>query len=270
MITVPYERLSGYPREQRERGRLVATDRLICNWEDRHELANEILGLTWPLRQAPQSYRADFPFCMARRVAIEPMGELVRDTDGHGRNTYERAILTVEYETPSGGAVQRIAPDEQTIIEEELYPSAQVLMAPAHGLYWDDARTIPFTDAEAPLLTLRQLDWQVTVYGMPVVPAVAIDYMNCVNDSAVVSPTLGVVFEAETVLFHGARPSRIWTTGGAQPWKVVFPFTIKPSGWNRFYRRGAAVPAVVYDAAGEPWTPYEPVDFRQLGFWPVE
>ncbi|MCY2954817.1 MAG: hypothetical protein NTU53_23040 [Planctomycetota bacterium] len=260
-VTATFTEIAGSPQEESSGQRFRATRRLRCAWADRELLRQQLLGLDMGFIQIPDLYLGH-PGCYVRSVASEPEGHLIRSHPVGGVNVYDTALVTAQYETPSGAGSASTDDGGRVLIEEELTPSAQVKVGSAAGLYWAD--DTPLIASEAPDWILRFVEWTVTFHGLEVLPVNIFAWMGCVNKDPVISKTLGITFEAGKLLFNGGRPRRIFTATGAQGWSLTEEFTYNPFGWNKFPRGGEAVVEVLYDAEDELYEPYPPVDFTKL------
>lgn len=257
VITVPYTECG--PTEEsfdRASGVFQGTRRFRVKWADRAQFRFDVLGLG-SLLSLPDTFPG-WPMAYARSCATQPEGSLIVSAAA-ATVAFEYAVATVQYAMQPG---ETKASNERTLIEESMEPSAQVLQLPHQDLYWDNAQAVPLEIEEAPYKICRYVDWNITLHGLDAVPATAITYMGCVNSVAVTSPTLGLTFAVETLLYHGGFPSRIITTAAASyKWKLAHKFTAKDASWNLFPRPGYPTFQVIYNSGGTAFKPYPPVAF---------
>ena len=99
---------------------------------------------------------------------------------------------------------------------------------------------------------------------MLTLPAATLSLLGYVNQAAMRSPTLGLTFGIETLLYHIKPLIREITTEGVQAWTVTYVFSYNPTGWNKYVRAGEVDPATMYDAAGDEFKQYPPGDFNLI------
>ena len=98
--------------------------------------------------------------------------------------------------------------------------------------------------------------------------------MGSVNATTVVSPTIGLSFAPETLLYTPPTLSRSISTDVIEAWRAVLTFQYKASGWNKFWR----IDAIKADGSRGDWahmyhkndlvTPYRNhplMDFSPMG-----
>lgn len=265
-VTIDYDEQSGSPTGEQwsKDGSFRATRMLRCDWAQRHVLARQLMGFTAGLFATPDTYPG-VTSAYVEDASIAPFGDLVQSASG--LNTYEKAILTVNYATPQaasggGGGGSATVDDDGVIVEESLEPSVELLTIADTSIYWDAAKTMPVKDVEAPSLIVRMMDWTLAIRNVTSVPANMDDYIGYVNSEQIVSKSMtNRVFEAETLMFMGASQSRSWSADGPTGWNITFKFQYRRTGWNQFFRSGQVLPGSLYNSSGVVYKPFDTDDF---------
>lgn len=201
---------------------------LRCAWAVRAALVADIVG---NLKEYPR-----VPGCKAyaqsASVTPAPGGETILDGQG---NIYDEAIVTVNYsqlKTGSGGG------DTQNgqLFSESLEPSAEFTTLNHKDFRWGSATGDELEPQEAPGKLQIGMDYVLTRYNVTSIPAAILNNVGTVNASAISSYLLGLNFAAETALLCPVTPNRQIDASGTGKWTLPVRFSIKPSGWNRFWR----------------------------------
>lgn len=241
-MSVAFVEMQGSPKEGASREGFFAVRTLQCDWNDRLQLYRLLMqGIGQPYPH--------FPMARVRQVDIAPF-------DGRQRGTgslasYDKALLTVRYETPQRGSVDASGSSgggggagsgSGQLVSERLQGGAEFITLPVEDgdgnplFRWSTADGDPLSPAEAPGKIIRTLDYTITRYEIPSIPADAYSLMNTVNESAVTALLLGVTFPAGTLLYQLPEQSRVITTEGVQAWTLTQSFSFRPDGWNKFWR----------------------------------
>lgn len=244
-----------------------ATRLLECTWANRWTLLKELLGW-WEYNSNTDTvviHRPhDYPhnqWAKCLDVNILPFGKDV-PSGVDGVSAYGKARLTVVYGVP----------EEDDYASESLEPSAEFLTFPNEKLFWDAAKTEPLNEDEAPGVLLNTLNWIYNRHKMPYIPVEILNLIGYVNAAAITSPTLGMTFPIETLLYQPPTLAReISVVGGDYArltgWRIEFRFTYRPTGWNKFPKRGEAFTFKdIYDDSGTLKKVYPLGDFTPL-FW---
>jgi len=147
-------------------------------------------------------------------------------------NAYEHAILTVQYAEAQAGSPE----DSDVLVDEDLQPSAEFITLPAEGLRWGSSDGTEAKDVEAPGKINVMMDWVYTISRTAYISDASYKLLGNVNRAVVTSNSLGWTFAPETLLYSSINLSRQIFAEGPAAWKVTYRFTIKPSGWNLFWR----------------------------------
>lgn len=216
---------------------------LLCAYNDRWDLAADIVAnrRAWP--KAPIA-AAIIP--RARSAAIKPFGEAEESHSGQ-EIIYNQAIVTIQY--TSAGPEQD---EEENLYAEELTFSAQAITLPHNLFRWGSATGEPLQENEAPGKALYSMNLNRTLYKVPPpIPASIGTLVGTVNDTTYVSPSLGISFAAETLLFQPSGISRTITTEFDGAFDISLSFAWQPQGWNKFWRASTGTWTAIYTAAGE-------------------
>ena len=97
------------------------------------------------------------------------------------------------------------------------------------------------------------------------------------NDAPLVSRTLGLEFDTETLLYSSVHPKRIvfgvsiigsaGAPGGgilAGSWDVTYRFTHNIGGWNKFRRGPESFPVGMFRKVGQSFVPVKPYPTMNL------
>ncbi len=221
----PCAEMDGSPTESASMENFRAVVTMRCAWEDRYSLANEVSDQSI-YQRAPDSG------ARARTVTIEPLTRTLGADDVSLGNLYEEPKITSEY------VGDKRTPQEAdgALFSEELQPTAEHLTLPGKNFVWASSQK-RLTDDEAPGILVRGLDYVLTHYGVTTIPAAALTLVGCVNNATVNAYFLGLSFPAETLLFNPPTTTRrvILKPTPQLKWTLVYRFTYKPNGWNKFW-----------------------------------
>lgn len=234
LIAPDHEEEQGSPEEQSGENSFTATRRFNCAWNDRHALLNYFLfppGELYPYWTATQS-RA-----ISGSATPYPGNRVVRVGEGGLRNTkadYNKALVTINYSSRH----------ERELFSETIEPTAELLKHPPDMFRWGPSSAggimvMPremLTEDEAPGRLVKTLDYVVTRYAVPAIPAAVLTLIGCCNGRPVRSRLLGVTFAAERLLFSPPQLQRKITTAGTDGWTMTFRFSFQPTGWNTYWR----------------------------------
>lgn len=263
-VTVPYEEDSGSPTNERwdANGQFSATRILRCAWANRHLLANQLMGFDGVAYVDPESYPA-VPSSIVQNVSIGPDGGIETSAAGSTLNTYQYAVLAVQYGVRTTGST--LESGTGVIMEESLEPSAEFLTQDGQDFYWDPiiaGTRRPLAINEAPARVIRMCDWKISLFNVASIPSGFVSAAGNVNSAAITSLTLGVTFPAETLQYQPGTPTRSFTASGPSRWKLSMSFSARPFSWNMFFRSGRSDPQNIYQADGTIYKPYTPINFR--------
>ncbi|MBN2581410.1 MAG: hypothetical protein JXB10_20685 [Pirellulales bacterium] len=233
-MTTPFKELAGSPRESFGPDGMEAERRLICAWDDRRALVEEILGDGYEFGgQNPVAYPG-VSSVVAVRVRVEPLtDDLVKQdlaelTDGP--NAYQGfARLTVNYELLTAADRADLPEIEpQTFLTYRMDRGTETVTFGGDALYWPGNPEATFPSAaEGRLLlpvTIHRLTWHRAVN--PPWSAIRVS-SGTFNDA----PFLGAA--EGTLLFDGAAAERVFLRISDLDtpefsWRIEYFFREKP------------------------------------------
>lgn len=266
-LTVDYEEIDGSPTEASSQNGFVVKRILQCAWGERGTLRRQLIGTIERYGDVIVVYKAHrYPggtAAICSDVQTTPFGKS-EGNDSDGVASYEFARLEVTYEVPTYGSDEESGEGE-SYASESLRPAAEFITLPNQNLYWDAAKTEPVGLEESPGKLIVMLEWQFTRHRMPYIPNDVVNLVGGVNDVAITSPSLGLIFPAETLLYNPPDMMRDIVMSGALEWEMNMVFTHRPQGWNKFPKKGETVTFhPIYNNSGVLEKPYTPVDFSVL------
>lgn len=165
----------------------------------------------------------------------------VTHSGGYNIVSYEKALVTVNYETPGLNAVTTDPsnPNDKTkCYSEGIDFAADMITVKASDFYWSsDGKTL--TDDEAPAIPFTTLVYRYSRHFQTKAALQALNLhtlVNCTNSDPWVCPLLPYTFVAETMLVGAPKISAQYEAGGTLSYQVDYEFTINPYGWNKFRR----------------------------------
>lgn len=276
-FSVTHAELPGYPKEEQERFYFRATRKLICDWADRHTLAAEALHFPGDLYPYKTSYLA-----RAQSAGIEPFVARVGGTgDANERASYDKAIVTIVYETPGADTPQALEGSGTAAIKysETMDPRSEMITLDHGGFEWPDGT--PLEPDESPSRLVNGWEYSFTIHNALTLPNSALTLTGHVNSGAVIPRLINNMFEAETLLYLGPSVSRV-TEIGTQPssasisgsrsstkLNVVHRFWYRPGGWNKFQRSVSSASdgfEAIYESGGGEYKTYPLGNFLELTF----
>lgn len=229
-------------------GIMTASVTLRCAWEDRHLLAQDVVGnkRQWP--------KGGFVLPLAHSAAIVPVitpGAVPQDGQ---EIVYGEALVTINYSS--------IVTD---LVSHSIEPTAEFITLDYRRFRWGAADGLPLSEEEAPGFLLRGLNLVVTEMEVfPPLPGAYLTAPGGVNNAAVSSALLGLTFDAETLLFTPPSITMSRNTLGQVKTQVVKKFTYKPQGWNKYYRSVTNAWTSIFIAGGSEYKNYPPISFAGL------
>ena len=222
-MTLAYTELEGSPTEDGNREQFTAVMELKCKWEDRRDM----LGYFGNVYAMPIYPHLPDTGATVESLACQPLGN--RIINNGGLASYESAQITVNWSN---------AMDSETTCMETIEPSGEFTSLNPNLFEWTSGENL--IPDEAPSILLSSLLYTVEYPRRLNVPAGYLAGVGCCNASAVNALTLGLVFNAETLLYTPQRCSRIYTTEGAEAYSLGMSFAYKGSGWNTYWRPSTA------------------------------
>lgn len=272
MALPAYEELDGSPTERVTANGWDIVRVLRCAWADRFTLIDELIG-------ASLTYEGNSSLgALAAEASIEPMPGR---TDGTGTGdrvaTYTHAQVTVSYKTPS---IDFPGEDNGDLIYEELQPNVDAIPVAVRDIIfgendkaiegaplyrWTHATTgDPLMEREAPVKLFPSIDYVWKRFGIASIPASALSFSGHCNVAQITSATLGLTFDAETLLYSGGSVSLRTKTDGTQTFDLEYRFSYRPDTWNKFYRAKTNDFEEIYADGGSVVKVFPTADFTLL------
>lgn len=205
----------------------TASVQLRCAWLNRAALVADIVGnlKEWPRIPGCKAY--------AQNAAVIPApGQ--SQTDGQGC-VYDEALVTVNYlqlKTDGGGGDTV----NGQLFSETLEPSAEFTTLDHKKFRWSSEDGDKLEAQEAPGRLLIGMDYVLTRFNVDSVPVAILNNVGTVNQGSVAAQLLGLTFQAETALLMPTTPQRTIDAQGNGKWTLPIRFSIRPQGWNKFWR----------------------------------
>ena len=238
-----FREFAGYPKEDRTLKAFTAVRKLLVPWDDRYALYESLIshpGQLYPYRL--------FSTARVVAVAIEPLGVQGQVQGWPDAATYNWAVVTAKYATPSFEDPQPypeiLSPtlhrNPQAVISETLEPSVEALRLDYEKFEWVTVQA-PFsqalTPAEAPVRTVYRCMYTLTRHNLAEVPRECIDYVGKINNSKVTPILLETLwFPMHTIMFVPPTISLSADDEGTIRYDVTMRFHYKEEGWRQFWR----------------------------------
>lgn len=300
-ITVTFKEMAGSPKESFDDDGFKAVMTLMCAWPDRIDLAKQLAGSAtlYPNGRTVRTDPYEYPYGtggqpapgsgiplgtppVVHGVEVEPLegGNQAALTTDNRFGTYAQAVVRATFKVPTWKKLQAPAslnpggPATYEYVSESLEPSAEFITMPGRKLWWDQAKTKPVSDDEAPGLLVKMQEWTRTRHRVIRPHSSITDLMGCCNDAPITSEKYGLTFAAETLLYTQPNFVEVVMPDGTKCQDLVMRFMYRPAGWNRFWRAGETQegpaggaiwqPQPVYDNAGRILKMYKPQPFDDL------
>lgn len=232
--------------------KISCTVQLRCPWAKRYDVVDNILlnAKAWPYHTTPVAFATSCEIANAVAPSI---------ANGSGLD-YAEALLDFTFETINKKDDSDTG--DTTIYDESFEPTAEFLQISPSGFYWDNAQTELIKKEEAPGRLVISLDYCVTISNLSLIPDSVLNLIGKVNDHDVVSPSLGVTFVTESLLFNPPKISRKVTVKGDNKFTMQCRYTYRKDGWNKFWRAGTVGDwGIIYDKTGTQYKNYHTASF---------
>ena len=266
---VPHEELATKPPAESWGDNAQATRVLRCRWQDRMNLAWQLLGGPCYLGAAGSPTAAQYnakysvssstgdiavfsphqypynPQLVCTAVSMASEGNPIKGGSLDSRlsagagailntvNNFDHAILTCTYTSPQE---PNSGPWLNSFFRENLEPSTKLITVPRNNLYWNAAHTIPVNVNEAPGFELKCWQWSVTrrkICPGGTLLALLAGYQGCVNTGSMTS-ALGPSFGVGPVLFDAPTLEPDSLNDGTPAVKVTLKFKCQNVAFNTF------------------------------------
>ena len=275
--SISYSELDGSPEETlTEDGQFEVERTLLCAWSDRWTLARDLRGY-WTydnvrdvaVRHSPQPY-PHATGVSVESVGMKGFGRIDADADlGTAVAAYEGAVLAVHYALPEDKDPNDEEDEGRRLYRERLEPSVEFIQMEPRLIGWGVDE--PIDPVFAPKVQMRSLTWIIEREHLPRLATSIKSLIGYVNSDAIVSPTLGFNFAAETLLYEPPDLSReatmIEDAVNVGLWHATFTLHYQSNGWNKFPKNtatGIEWGDLINYVTGEVMTPYPSAVFSTL------
>lgn len=245
----PYE-MDGTAVENFGRESLSASVQLKCPWDQRHEIMYDMIfnRVAWP-------YLDHDGLVATSASAVAFTGSVgVQDLYGY---EYELALLSIQFATDS-----REEGEDETLYSESLEPTAEFLTIPPTDYRWGSSAGTALKQEEAPGRLEVGFDYVVTRYRLPTIPSWVLTLNGKCNSGSVVSPSLGLTFASEHLMFNPPAISREVTLDGDNLYTLQTRLTFRGNGgWNYFWRPETGAYEQIYHKDGGVYKNFIPASF---------
>ncbi len=219
---------------------IVASVTLKVKWDERNEIANNLQNKIWPYRTETNTF--------IKSISIDqiPNARMMRDGSGC---KYVWSLMHLEFATSQGQLKFPPGAENKAVFYETVEPNGEMLKTSPYHLVWT-ADSKALTNEEAPAKLIMGMDYVVKWVGLASIPPAAFAVVDHVNASAVVSPSLGVTFAAETLLANAPVVSRTVGTQEITPWAMEQRFSYRENTWNKFWRQETATWDTITEQVG--------------------
>ena len=257
VITVGYSELAGSPHIYLKTGYAEVTRELRCAWNDAITLSRELLGWwSGSTYYRPHNYLMEGNEPLYNVFATDVKIDPYKSPSTSGGVGYSQAKLTVFYTVRDYFTYV----NDNIWTEERLDSVSEFAVLDNRNLFFgtgNDAVPVAGDNVSVPARVERMVDWVFTVHNVPNLRSSMFDLQNGVNNAEVSSPSLNLVFPAETLLLGNPTATRELKTTGQNTggWTMTYRFTYKnngtfasPKGWNHFARvDGASASGITYE-----------------------
>jgi len=249
-MTVAFKELAGSPVENYEPEGMKAERQLLCAWDDRGALVQELLGDGYEFGGTSRAQYPEKPGIVAMRARCQPFADdvtpQVLNELTEGLNSYSGfAKVTVNYELLLPADRDELPEVEDgTFLTYRMDFGGEYTEISGHSMAWETEAEAPVPPEAIPTVRVPIIEHHVTWHRVVNPPWQAIrDGVATVNSGAFMGAAAG------TVLFDGATAERefIRLDELAHPelgWRISYVFREKAIktgagnivGWNHRYR----------------------------------
>lgn len=238
MGRIAFEEMDGYPQESEDANGFKATRQVKIDWGDRDQFRAELYGTVYPYNLRS--------LAIAKSVTIKGFGAQGKKDVGSGSSyaTYPAALVTITYETPQPGGpgVTPVIHDGYRI-SESVEPTIEfITLDPAKFQWGAGSSGEALASGEAQGFQVRGMEWVFTKFARPSLPSSIIGLVGKCNNAPLTSPSLGLTFAAEQLLFHAPQISRV----ADNAFDVTYRFTVRDQTWNKYWRAKTGTFEAIY------------------------
>ena len=249
-MTVAFKEFAGSPVETSGPDGMTAERVLLCAWDDRRQVVEQLLGDGYEYGGRGRARYPDRPDVVAMRTRCEPFTDdvvpQVLSELTEGLNRYNGfAKVTVDYELLAASDRDDL-PDaeDRTFLEYRQDFGRETMPLSGHGLTWQGSSGVPVPPVSVPSIRIPIVAHHLTWYRVLNPPWQAIrNSVGTVNGASFLGAAAG------TMLFDGAtaerefvridafgRPELAWRIGYVFREKAVKTAGGNIVGWNHAYR----------------------------------
>lgn len=245
-------------------GRSQATRTIVCAWQDRIPLINNIFSIGG-LNNVNQPYygpAAAYPdaptLLFLETLDVEGIaGPNGLTTDPNGLVAYDLARCRLTFASyPYDQSNLNVTSLDYGVEEICLTQSGS-------SFYWNGTATTPVPPTQTPSIRVPSVTLTITQYNQTVLPTpTVVALIGTVNNATVIGCSAG------TLMFAGAKSARRLAVNGTVNYDMTFQFTYLPVGWNKKFCNDPAVGigwTPILDGAGNP--PFTTASFSPLGIF---
>jgi hypothetical protein len=239
-------------------GHITASLTLRCLWDDRLNLADDVL-----------LNRRAYPFITSTFTPKALTCSIIQFDEDYNQVTVGQwrppkfADVTVNYGVPASRAIGSF-----DLVAESLEPFGDFLRQDYTLFRWSGKDGDPLKPEEAPGRFMPKLKLVRRIYRVETLPSNALSAIGKCNIASYASPLLGVTFPVETLVYGEPSLERTISTTGSDGWNYTQQWTYDPNTWNKYWRPETQSWEYIYmiTASGTavPWKCYEPTDFSGL------
>ena len=211
---------------------------LRCPFVNRYTLIAALTGRAWP--HGPSGLGIIRPIA----IGFSIRGDGKPDSDTLNTDTqsfdYRDALVTVNYQRAIASASSSGGPPDPNIpsfdfFTEVIDPTIEYARLPHDELFWSDTNK-PLSPEQTPGMPLYRERYTRTYFGIQLpISANFTNLQNHINNADVVSPTLGVTYPAQTVLYGNRRVNYSLRTDGSQAANLSLDFTFRQETWRKHW-----------------------------------
>lgn len=273
-ISVPFSIVAGSTNESMDlSGAFSAKQTYRCRWSERLKLARQLLGYP-SVGGIPESYPGYSSAYVQRVSNIRPETQIA-STDGtdHEVPDYDYAYLDVEYSNQSqNGTGVAVDQDTGILYQERLQVVEEQRPTDSSLYFWDQGKTQPLKDGEAPTKSISLMNWTVSIPNVSSISQDFLDLSYTINNSEIRSVVNGMVFGVNHLKYNGFNSTRTVDENGNEGFTIDMFFTYRRESWQFAYRSGTPNAQQIYTLDGPrglnanpvPVMQYEETDFTKL------
>jgi len=252
---VVYGEMAGYPQESWEAGQFRAVRKLLVDWDYRYFLQMEVARFPGQLYPYVPQFGARAVSCTIEPFAAQDQLSILYPTLA----TYDKAILTITYETPRIGERQPYPRDKDPVkhldpeksISEMIEPFVEMLQFPYENYRWASGTGPLLVPDEAPIYPLFRATYTITRHSQRSVPKHVEDLQGCINKAAI-TPVLMTdaenprTFAIHTLMFQTPTIGLSSADDGTTRYELTYRLAYRKETWRKVYRHSTGAYEDIY------------------------